>query len=119
MNQNRGPPSTADVGRTGRKVTKLRVKCECKSLSQFGVQPVDLGVCCVQCEAGMESLEPEMVFLIQHESNRILHQQGGTRSNPAIGIQARKLLADQVPLMQQLPVGAVESIETELDSASK
>src|SRR3954470_3143132 len=100
MNQYRGPQPSADVGRTGRKVTKLRVKCECKSLSQFGVQPVDLGVCCVQCEAGMEPLEPEMIFFIQHDPKPVLHQQRGTGSYPAIGIQPRELLADQVPLVQ-------------------
>src|SRR3954462_5714523 len=56
MNLHRRPKPGADVGWTRGKITELRVKCECKSLSQFGVQPVHLAIGGLQREPRMHPL---------------------------------------------------------------
>jgi hypothetical protein len=76
------------------------MKCESKSLSQFGVQPVDLGIGGIQGEPGMKPLKPEVVLLVQHHPQAILHQHRRPRPHPAIGVQACQFLADQVPLVE-------------------
>src|SRR3954470_20524619 len=115
MDQHRCPKSSANVGRTGGKVTKLRMECECKSLSQFGVQPVYLGVRSIQRKAGMETLKPEVVFFVQHDAQAVLHQKRGPRAYSPVGIQAGYLFPHQVALVQQLPVAPLQPVEPELD----
>ena len=84
MDQDRRAEPGADVGRTRGKITELRVKCESKSLSQFGVQPVDLGVGLVQGEPGMEALDAEVVLLVEHHPDPVLDQQRGPRAHPPV-----------------------------------
>src|SRR6266487_1042072 len=113
MDQHRSPETGPDVGRTRGKITEFCMKCECKSLSQFGVESVDLGVCLLEREAGMEALEPEVILLVQHHAEPVLDQYGGTGPGPPLRVEPCHLLADQVPFVEQLPVDPVHPVEPE------
>src|SRR3954452_19987930 len=115
MNQHRCPKSGANVGRTRGKVTRFRMECECKSLSQLGVQPIHLSVRRVQRKAGMETLKPQVIFFVQHDAEAVLHQEGGPRAHSSVGVQTGEFLTHQVTLVQQLPVGPFQPVEAELD----
>jgi len=64
------------------------MECECKSLSQFGVQPINLGVRRIQRKPGMKTLKPQVIFLVQHDAQAVLHQDRGPGADPAVGVQA-------------------------------
>src|SRR5919112_3072321 len=67
----------------------------------------------------MQALEPQMVLFVHHDSKPILDQQRGAGAYPSIGVQARQLLADQMPLVQQLSIGSLQPVEAELDGSSE
>jgi hypothetical protein len=114
VDEHRGSQPGAHVGRARGKITEFGVKCESKSLSQFSVQPIHLGVHRLQREARMEALNAEMVLLVEHHPDPVLDQHRGARTHPSVRIQPRQLLAHEMPLVQQLPLGAVEPVEPEL-----
>src|SRR5215212_10867114 len=61
----------------------------------------------------MEALDPEMILLVEHDADQLLNQERGARPDPALGIETRQFLADQMPLVQQLAVDPVQPVEPE------
>src|SRR6185295_2967722 len=89
MDQDRRPETGSDVGRATGKVTELRVKCERKSLRQFSVQRSDTPPGGVQREPRIESLNPEVVLLVDHDSEGAPKRGGASVSGTASSLLTR------------------------------
>src|SRR5919107_5920883 len=56
-----------------------------------------------------------MVLFIQHHAEPVLDQDRGPRADSSVGIEPCELLADQMPLMQQLPIATFHPVKAKLD----
>src|SRR5215218_5212032 len=56
-----------------------------------------------------------MIFFVEHHAEPVLNQERGAGTHPPIGIETGQFLADQVPLVKELAIAPVETVQTELD----
>lgn len=98
MHHRRRPQSRADVGRTGGEVAQLGGKGELELLVELRVGFVRDSPGGLQLESPFEGLNAKMIFLIDHQADR----SSAVDHDPAAGVAARMLPADQMLFHQDL-----------------
>src|SRR5437868_11847891 len=110
MDKNRRPQPRTDVGRTGREVAELVVERIGHPITQLGVETLDDAERVGDVEAGMERLNAQMVFFVDHDPNAARQVDGSTRPDRLL-VEPRQLLAHQVPLVEQKSVFRWELVD--------
>src|SRR4051794_20123141 len=79
------------------------------------IDPVDLLPDGVEVEAAVHDLHPQMIFLIDHQADLLLHVDRNRAGPLAIGV----LAADELPLNEELSVKAVEFVDLEIEQLAR
>ncbi len=97
----------ADVrGASGEK-TELGMKGKRQMIGQKGVDAVDLLPGVLQIEPAVHDLDPQVIFLVDHQADLFAAVDGHAAGSLAFGVFA----ADQLPLDQELPVDDLEFVD--------
>src|SRR5437868_642047 len=114
MDKNRRPETRADICRARRQVAKLIVKSVWNPVPQFGVKTFNDAKGIGNVESGVEGLKPQMVLFVDHDANAARQIDGCSRSHRLL-VEARQLLADQMPFVEQQPVLGRELVDPHQD----
>ena len=109
------PHAGADVRGAGRQVAQPFVEGVGDLLFDGVVDGVDLFPDAVQVEAALHDLDPQMVFLVDHEAEFLGLVDGHGPAALAFGV----LAADEVPLDQQLAIDAFEFIDGDIEQIGR
>ena len=105
------PHAGADVGRAGGQIAQPLVEGVGDLLLDGVVDAVDLFPDALQVEAALQDLDPQMVFLVDHEAECLVLVDGDGAAALAFG----QLAADEVPLDEQLAVDAFQLVDGDVE----
>ena len=77
------------------------------------VETLEIGVCLLQRKPGFQTLQPDVILLVDHHSDGPVGEEGGGRTHFTVVAEFRQFPGDQVTLMQQLAFISLQVVDSD------